>query len=134
MSPLPAQPDDARIEAIVRRVLGRENFPTRNATVSLVEPGLRAIRGIVNANGSIAEGAGFSVTRHGAGEFTVTFDPGFSDIPAVAGSGRAGIAGDKTWAHDTADATKDAFRCSIRRATTGLTIDIGFHFIAVGPA
>lgn len=47
-----------------------------------VEP-LRMIRGIVEANGNIVSGSGFTVTRTGTGTYTITFASRFADLPAV---------------------------------------------------
>jgi hypothetical protein len=45
---------------------------------------LRLVRGTVNADGSVAAGAGFSVNRFQTGYFRITFTTGFSSAPSVA--------------------------------------------------
>lgn len=94
---------------------------------------LRTVRGVVGADGSTTTGTGFSVSKLATGEFRVTFDTSFSDVPAVTGSPRmGGASSSKTFEHDTEAATASAFRCSVRDSTTGATVDDGFHFVAVG--
>ena len=44
---------------------------------------LRIVRGTVRSDGSIFNGAGFTVTRNGTGSFTLNFNPTFGDVPAV---------------------------------------------------
>lgn len=51
--------------------------PSRGADL-----GTRTIRGIVQPDGTVYNGSGFSVTKNGTGNYQVTFDPPFSDIPA----------------------------------------------------
>lgn len=54
---------------------------------------LKEIRGIVNTagpNGSIIEGAGFTLIRNGVGDVKVTFTEPFSGVPTVTGMHGAG--------------------------------------------
>lgn len=44
---------------------------------------LRIIRGTINANGSVAFGSGFTVTRTGTGTYRVNFNTPFSSFPSV---------------------------------------------------
>lgn len=61
--------------------------------------GPRTIRGIVDTSGSgsITQGDGFSVTRNGAGDVTISFDFDFTNVPAVTvsrfGPGVANVSG-----------------------------------------
>jgi hypothetical protein len=41
------------------------------------------IRGIVEPDGTIYNGSGFSVSRSGTGSYVVTFASPFSDVPAI---------------------------------------------------
>ncbi len=47
------------------------------------EENLRMLRGTLNANGTIALGAGFLATRAGTGTYQVNFNPAFSGVPTV---------------------------------------------------
>lgn len=44
---------------------------------------LRIVRGIVENNGIIYTGSGFTVTHTGTGTYTLTFSPVFTDVPAL---------------------------------------------------
>ncbi len=44
---------------------------------------LRILRGIVNTTGGIYNGTGFTITHTGTGTYTITFNPPFSDAPAL---------------------------------------------------
>jgi len=44
---------------------------------------LRIARGIVRNDGTIYNGAGFTVTTNGVGSYTLHFNPAFSDVPTV---------------------------------------------------
>lgn len=87
------------------------------------------VRGIVNADGTIAYGTGFTVNKLGTGEYRVTFSTPFATVPSVVGSTRPGGGTVTFWRHDTEETTTSAFRCSIRD-NSGATVNIGFHFIA----
>lgn len=91
-----------------------------------------SVRGIVNNDGTIAKGSGFTVTDIGPGEWSVAFNQPFTDTPAVVAMGRTGISGDKTVQMDTTEPTANGFRVSVRDpSSTGNVIDVGFHFIAM---
>ncbi len=47
------------------------------------ESGLKIIRGTVNANGTIASGSGFTVTKNGTGDYTINFSSAFSGTPTA---------------------------------------------------
>lgn len=52
---------------------------------------LRTIRGTVNADGTIAAGSGFTVTKGAAGVYTINFSTAFAAVPSVqATAGQAG--------------------------------------------
>ncbi len=44
---------------------------------------LRIVRGTVQNNGTIFNGAGFTVTKNGTGSYTLNFTTAFADVPAV---------------------------------------------------
>ncbi|HAB19620.1 MAG TPA: hypothetical protein DCE44_24705, partial [Verrucomicrobiales bacterium] len=47
------------------------------------EENLRIVRGVVNAEGGIMEGAGFTVSVINNGDFNIRFNPPFASAPAV---------------------------------------------------
>ena len=93
------------------------------------EENLRIIRGKVNSNGDILEGSGFDAVRDAEGQYTITFDAPFLDIPTMVASieyqqGIISLNVDTvnsgqmkvyTWHHDNG------------------SVDNAFHFIAIGP-
>lgn len=95
---------------------------------------LRIVRGNVNANGTIAVGTGFSVTKGAVGVYDVTFLPPFQAVPTMALS---------TFG-DGANATNNislgqltpsisTFTAVITNPPSTLNIDRDWHFIAIGP-
>lgn len=100
------------------------------------EPNLKFVRGIVNtaSGGFIVAGSGFSVTRHGTGDLTVTFDTPFASVPAVTfGSRGDGSALGPIVAHDDATARSNlSFRVEVVSIGAGFA-DGTFDFIACGP-
>ena len=56
-------------------------------TAELLAPGalesLRIVQGIVGADGTVVTGAGYTATRLGLGHYSLTFTPGFQDLPTV---------------------------------------------------
>lgn len=103
----------------------------RSAFVQAKQESLRVVRGIVNADGTEAAGAGFgySVAKLGTGEYRVTFDTAFAGPPSVACWPRIG--GRQT-PEDTEATTAAAFRTSVRDSA-GVLVNVGFHFQAMGP-
>jgi hypothetical protein len=76
--------------AIVRRDAAGDMAARRvSAEGGFLQPGaggeaLKIIRGIVQgSNGAILDGAGYSVVRNSAGNYTITFLTGFVDTPSV---------------------------------------------------
>ena len=61
-------------------VITKGDLPTSS---SCVETTQRIIRGTVNANGTVASGGGFVVTKDGDGRYRITFITPFSDIPSA---------------------------------------------------
>lgn len=91
--------------------------------------------GVVNANGTVAAGSGFTVTSQGSGEYIISFSPAFSSMPAIVGS----QANFGSTSQDTRD--NIVFPYVNNGAATALTGDSGgnhtnrsFSFIAMGPA
>ena len=63
------------------------NIYAANATLDKIDfrtgESLRIIRGIVDANGSILSGTGFTVTSPGEGRYRITFNASFSTYPTI---------------------------------------------------
>lgn len=90
---------------------------------------LKTIRGIVNANGTIAEGTGFTVGVS-SNRYTITFSTAFSDIPAAVGIVEAGSGVVKhIVGYATASTTADFY--TFDAAHSGEQNK--FHFIVTGP-
>lgn len=104
--------------------------------VEAAETGLRLVRGTIDTSGSgtILEGGGFSITRNGVGDLTVTFTTAFADLPSVvltplgAGSSVGPIASHK----NGFTRTTSAFRVEVVSIGSGFA-DGTFDFVAVGP-
>jgi len=97
---------------------------------------LSIIRGVVNANGSIRWGAGFTVTRSGFGLYRVSWNgsPGFSDPPAATAT--AYIAGGPVIVYSNAAQTNGDNSGYVDFRTSnlnGVLIDSAFSFTLVGP-
>lgn len=92
--------------------------------------GDRIVWGIVNSDGTLAEGTGFTPSRTGTGDYTLTWSEAFSDVPAVDVTANGG--GDRS---ENAEPTTTTCRVTIDTSqTAGTLIDTKFNFIAVGPA
>ena len=98
--------------------------------VIAVDTRLRVAYGIVDTTspGSVVEGTGFTVTRNGVGDVTITFTTAFSDVPAVA----LGSVGNTA----SLGATPTTTTAQILRyvSTTGAQADGRVTFVASGPA
>lgn len=95
---------------------------------------LKVIRGIIDTtgSGSIVEGSGFTISRTGTGQVTVTFSASFSDVPAIVlspGESAGGIGAKLA----TSAPTASAFQMVVFATTTAGAVDSLFHFIAIGP-
>ncbi len=91
--------------------------------------------GVVNKDGSIGNGKGFSITHQGGGEYIISFSPSFSGMPAISGS-QVNYGSQN---EDTRDGVVFPFLNA--GSATALTGDSGgsktdrsFAFIAIGPA
>lgn len=93
---------------------------------------LRMIRGNINPNGTIAQGAGFTITKIGTGRYTINFTSAFIGVPSLTAT-----AGDLTGVLD--DNIVDISQISATQCTVS-TIDSNsytfedsyFSFIVVG--
>ncbi len=120
-----------RTEGVDRAVIDSNgNFSVGGSPIVKGVEALRTIRGNVNANGTVANGAGFTVTKAGVGGYTINFSTAFSAPPAVTMSGPAGaIIGDGSAGFPTAISATVSTNSS-----TGTPSDQRFSFIATGPA
>lgn len=106
----------ARIETLIRQLQGALG-------------GNRVVRGIITSTGAIAAGTGFSVNKTGTGVYVITFDPVFSDTPAVTPTaGQSGGLAAIVTAVSPSTVTVVTVNGSVAAA------DLQFHFHAVGPA
>lgn len=87
------------------------------------------IRGTVNANGTIAGGAGFTVTKTGTGTYTINYTVAFSAAPSASIT-----LADFTGTPFCVAASSVAGSSSlVARTPAGVTTDCSFSFITVGP-
>jgi hypothetical protein len=87
----------------------------------------RIIAGIINTtgSGSISAGEGFSITRNGTGDITITFDADFNRLPAVTAT-KFGVG----VCHFSGLPGLDAIRIVVKDAAFA-AIDGSFSFVAV---
>lgn len=95
--------------------------------------GLKIIRGIVNADGSIGAGTGFTITKGGTGAYTINYTTPFSGLPSISGNTRLGGLGKSyvTFSFGLASSAGVEVR-DAGDASNHANRD--FSFIAVGPA
>ncbi|HKZ40483.1 MAG TPA: hypothetical protein VJ044_05940, partial [Candidatus Hodarchaeales archaeon] len=86
------------------------------------------IRGAVNADCTIARGAGFTVNKTGTGTYTVTFSTAFSGAPVVVVCLTASVGIIQSANHTTSDVGIATYN------TSSAPADIAFQFIAEGPS
>jgi hypothetical protein len=128
------------VSAYIQTLLDDANAATARATLGTdaagaqrppagPETNLKVIRGIVNTAGAgtIVEGSGFTLTRHGTGDVTITFSTGFSNEPAI-------TATSGNWATQIQTYSTTAVRLNNFNTTTGAFVDAVIHFQAIGPA
>ena len=108
---------------------GNITLGTDTLDVIAGEEQLRIIRGKYNGLGLIQEGTGFTVTKAGTGDYTVTFDTPFSSVPVFIATPYFSA----TVAYVSNNST-DFARVETRIVTNPTqSIDAGFNFIAIGP-
>lgn len=101
--------------------------------LSALEAAPHVVRGTVAADGTLVEGSGFTAQRTAAGQYTLTFDPAFSDVPSLTAmvastSGPIAIRQNDGFAPTASIFKLTAFSMSGFGAT-----DAAFHFVAAGP-
>lgn len=94
---------------------------------------LRTVRGVVNADGTIAEGDGFSITKNGTGDYTINFAPAFNDVPSVTMLARQMAGGAPLFMLRDVPVTASAAEVLTYNWSGGALLDALFHFVAVGP-
>jgi hypothetical protein len=100
------------------------------------EENLRIIRGVIRSDGAIIAGSGFQASRTGFGEYLITFNTPFAEVPAVTVTPERFSSSPSTVAQ-TEEITANSVK--IRTVATLPGDDIGdpfnnsFHFIAIGP-
>lgn len=92
---------------------------------------LAILRGTINSasSGSIVSGEGFSITRNGTGDITITFTTAFLDVPSVTATS---VKTTNSVASLQAQPTTTACRILNFTSTTGSNIDGIFCFTAIG--
>lgn len=121
-------PDSVGSAEIAAGAVGTSEAPGFvNSTVET----LKVIRGRINtaSSGTILQGSGFTITRNGTGDLTVTFTAAFSALPSVPAPGAEGgdLIGNLQGAPTTTTARFQLF------STGGTLTDGIFSFIAIGP-
>lgn len=100
-----------------------------NRPAATGQESLKIIRGSVNSGGTIFVGSGFSVTKNGTGDYTITFAASsFSGVPSnvVTPSSVSAIVA------NTAALAQGSFQVLLK-TTAGAAIDTSFSFISIGP-
>lgn len=86
------------------------------------------VAGVVGSTGSEDGGdtSLWSVNKTGTGVYVITFAPAFSAAPVVTASAMS-------WGAQTTAASPSSATISVFNTSTGVALDRGFHFTAVGP-
>jgi hypothetical protein len=96
---------------------------------------LSTIRGVLNPDGTIRHGSGFTVTRLALGTYRISWSasPGFSDHPTFVGT--AFVASPVTvWYNDLSLAADRSGFVVVRTTNTaGTSVDARFSFTITGP-
>lgn len=96
---------------------------------------LSLVRGVVNADGSIGQGTGFTVSSPAAGRYDVTFGGAFSGAPVVTLSAHNSPASPvRGVSIDTSagGVTGSAFHVFVSEGSTAVSAGVAFEFIAAG--
>jgi hypothetical protein len=104
-------------------------YPAGGYVLPISGERVTTIRGVVNANGTIKEGAGFTVVKTATGRYTITFSSAFGDDPAVAVT-----LSDSTGSPLCVAVASTSNTATVTvRSPASVDTDCLFHFIAVGP-
>lgn len=97
------------------------------------EENLRIIRGVVNFDGAILIGSGFTVSHPSVGRYTITFNTPFTGAATVTATAEnQGTDGEKVVQMNGVSSASATVVTRLIELGGGLQ-DITFHFIAVGP-
>lgn len=92
---------------------------------------LRIVRGLVQADGTIAQGTGFTVSHPATGDYIITFSPAFASAPTVtASTGNNERTNTASWSSIFAGTATIRVNCP-SLGSGGCNRD--FSFIAIGP-
>lgn len=95
-----------------------------------LETALRVIRGVITTTTPTTDaGSGFSVSRNGTGDVTISFSTAFASQPAVT----FGLVSSGTESITITAQSASSVRVLCQTAA-GAATDRQFHFIAIGPA
>jgi hypothetical protein len=100
--------------------------------------GLRIVRGNVNANRTIAQGGGFTVSAFAStGVYVINFSPAFTTLPSIAitpviADATSGVNTFVSWKITPSETTVSKFQIIIGNNGLSSAIDIPFNFIAIG--
>jgi hypothetical protein len=119
-TPLPAAKLDVRGD--IKLGANGQHFATGS------EENLRIVRGIVDIEAGEPYGCCFSVERPLTGAYDITFTTPFSGVPAVTATADVALGAVAHIVQPTASIVRVVFK-----DYDGVTVNSGFHFIAVGP-
>jgi hypothetical protein len=100
------------------------------------EESLRMIRGVINSDGGIIAGSGFTVSHPEIGHYTITFSTPFSGLPSVTAMTHfLGLEATQATVAVEEGTTASYTKINITRYVSSGdgSVDRIFHFIAVGP-
>lgn len=96
------------------------------------EESLRIVRGLVDVDGTILHGAGFSVSRAGDGDYHITFITPCSAPPILTASQERGGFPAYVQSDEVTAGSAKVFTQVVAANLTYPRVDTSFHFIAIG--
>lgn len=94
---------------------------------------VRIVRGIINTTTpSIDAGSGFTVSRNGTGDVTISYSTAFSAVPSVSADIATDVLGRQAQLAQSSNNTASQTRVRTVDGANAATEAI-FHFIAIGP-
>lgn len=107
----------------------------RNIVVPSLSPGpvLSVMRGVIDGDGTIRSGEGFSLSRTATGVYDITFTNDFAGTPSVVATVyNRGIYTSTSGSAQTKSLTSSSVRITGFNSV-GSPLDVGFCFLAIGP-
>lgn len=96
------------------------------AAAAVTDAKLAMLRGVINSNGTIAQGTGFTCSRTGTGAYTVTFTNAYSAAPvAFVGSSAS------TEFVPLVTASTTALTINLGTNVSGAAVDAKFNFLVI---